>query len=109
MTMCLQAVILVHGGTDQATRGSGDTSHRHTSVEKVLMHQQQLEERQRLALARIEDATYRLAALAHRRYIVRETIEENDTQLLRLRETEITADALNLIVLLLTPQPQSEF
>jgi hypothetical protein len=72
------------------------------------MHAQKIEERRRLALARIEDATHRLAALAHRRYTPRETTDENDTRQAMMRETELTADALNLIVVLLTPAPDPE-
>jgi hypothetical protein len=71
------------------------------------MHPRKVEERQRLALARIEDAVHRLAALAHHTYASRETIDENDTRQAMMRETEITADALNLIVVLLTPQSGS--
>jgi hypothetical protein len=72
------------------------------------MHPHQVEERRRLAVARIEDATHRLAALAHRRYLARETIEETDAGQTMMRETEITADALDLIVALLTPEPEAE-
>jgi len=71
------------------------------------MHPRKVEERQRLALARIEDAVHRLATLAHHTYDVRETVDENDTRQAMMRETEITADALNLIVVLLTPQSES--
>ena len=71
------------------------------------MHPRQVEERRRLAVARIEDAAHCLAALAHRTYTARETIDENDTRQELMRVTEITADALNLIVMLLTPQPAS--
>ena len=55
------------------------------------MHPQQVEQRQRLAIARIEDAAQRLAALAHRRYLPRETIDESDPRQAMMRETEITA------------------
>ena len=72
------------------------------------MDPQQVEERRRLAVARIEDATHRLAVLARRRYRSRETIDETDLRQAMVRETEITADALNMIVSLLTPQPESE-
>jgi hypothetical protein len=71
------------------------------------MDPRKVEERRRLAVARIEDAAHRLATLAHLRYPRRETIDENDTQQAIMREMEITADALNLIVVLLTPQPES--
>lgn len=64
------------------------------------------EERRRLAVARIEDAAHRLAALAHSTYPTRESVDENDAQQVMMREMEITADALNLIVVLLTPQPE---
>ena len=73
------------------------------------MQPRKVEERRRLALARIEDAAHRLATLAHRTYVARETIDENDTRQATMRETEITADALNLIVMLLTPQPEAGF
>jgi hypothetical protein len=71
------------------------------------MHPRKVEERQRLAMARIEieDAAHRLAALAHRTYPTRETIDQNDIRQAMMRETEITADALNLIVALLTSPP----
>jgi hypothetical protein len=83
--------------------------YRNTSERKALqMNSQQLEERRRLAVARIEDAAHRLAALTHRRYPARETIDETDLRQAMVRETEITADALNMIVALLTPQPESE-
>ena len=72
------------------------------------MDPQQVEERRQLAVARIEDAAHRLAALAHRRYPVREAIDETDPRQAMVRETEITADALNMIVALLTPEPESE-
>ena len=72
------------------------------------MDPQQVEERRRLAVARIENAAHRLAALTHRRYLARETIDETDPRQAMVRETEITADALNMIVALLTPQPESE-
>jgi hypothetical protein len=72
------------------------------------MDPQQVEERRRLAVARIEDTAQRLAALAHRRYRSRDTIDETDPRQAMMRETEITADALDLIVALLTPQPESE-
>ena len=72
------------------------------------MEPQQIEQRQRLAIARIEDAAQRLAALAHRRYLPREAIDETDPRQAILRETEITADALDLIVALLLPQPVPE-
>jgi hypothetical protein len=72
------------------------------------MDPQQVEERRRLAVARIEDTAHRLAALAHRRYRSRGTIDETDPRQAMMRETEITADALDLIVALLTPQPESE-
>ena len=72
------------------------------------MHPQQIEERRRLAVARIEDAARRLAALTHRRYLTRETIDETDPRQAMLRETEITADALDFIVALLLPQPVPE-
>lgn len=71
------------------------------------MHPRKVEERQRLALARIEDAVHRLAALAHHSYPARETTDDNDTRQTMMRETEMTADALNLIVVLLTPQSES--
>jgi hypothetical protein len=71
------------------------------------MDQRTVEERQRLAIARIEDAAHRLAALAHRTYSAREAIDETDTRQAMMRETEITADALNMIVALLTPQAES--
>jgi hypothetical protein len=70
------------------------------------MHPRTVEERRRLAVARIEDAAHRLAALAHCTYLTRELIDENDAQQAIMREMEITADALNLIVVLLTPQPE---
>jgi hypothetical protein len=69
------------------------------------MHPRKVEERRRLAVARLEDAAHRLAALAHCTYSTRESIDENDAQQAIMREMEITADALNLIVVLLTPQP----
>jgi hypothetical protein len=72
------------------------------------MHPQRLEERRRLALARIEDVAHRLAALAHHRHLPREPIDETDLRQELIRVTEITADALNLIVALLTPQPEPE-
>ena len=61
-----------------------------------------------MAVARIEDAARRLAALTHRRYLTRETIDETDPRQAMLRETEITADALDFIVALLLPQPVPE-
>ncbi|HET9221051.1 MAG TPA: hypothetical protein VFO07_01020 [Roseiflexaceae bacterium] len=72
------------------------------------MDSQQVEQRQRLAIARIEDAAQRLAALAHRRHLPREAIDETDPRQAMLRETEITADALDFIVALLLPQPVPE-
>jgi hypothetical protein len=72
------------------------------------MDPQQVEERQRVAVARIEDAAHRLAALAHRRYLARETSDKTDPRQAIVRETEITADALDLIVALLTPEPAPE-
>jgi hypothetical protein len=69
----------------------------------MLIDPQTLDVRRRLAIARIEDATHRLAALARCPYPARETVDENDTREAMMRETERTADALDLIVALLTP------
>ena len=73
-----------------------------------MIQHQQVEQRRRLAVARIEDVAHRLAVLAHCNHLPRESIDETDLRQEMMRMTEITADALDSIVVLLTPQPEPE-
>ena len=71
---------MIHGAdatyeaAEQATTITGVVGLYTSEREAMQMDPHQVEERRRLAVARIEDAARRLAALAHRRYLPRETI-----------------------------------
>ncbi len=63
---------------EQATTIPGVVGLYTSEREAVQMDPQQVEDRRRLAVARIEDVARRLAVLAHHRYLPRETIDEAD-------------------------------